>query len=148
MSTPYLLIGRLLAGLSERIQLRRVSDSLVETADAACRERLLRRSGEYKQILPLSGARQATTRKTNHLAREVARADMDHRLALQTCCELIDVIIKRNPYMHPIGQNRGPFALSIMIGPAAISITDDDCVPSILILTRRKRVLMSLRSNS
>ena len=51
---------------------------------------------------------------------------MDHRLAPQTCCELIDVIIKRNPYMHPIGQNRGPFALSIMIGPAAISITDGD----------------------
>lgn len=34
---------------------------------------------------------------------------MDHRLARQTCRELIDVIIKRNPYMHPIGQNRGLF---------------------------------------
>jgi hypothetical protein len=72
---------------------------------------------------------------------------MDHRLAPQTCCELIDVIIKRNPYMHPIGQNRGPFAFSIVIGPAAISITDDDCVVSILILTRRKRGLISLRPN-
>ena len=50
---------------------------------------------------------------------------MDHRLAPQTCCELIDVIIKRTPYMHPICQNRGPFALSIMIEPAAISMTDD-----------------------
>jgi hypothetical protein len=50
---------------------------------------------------------------------------MEHRLAPQTCCELIDVIIKRTPYMHPICQNRGPFALSIMIEPAAISMTDD-----------------------
>src|ERR1700704_1452916 len=31
------------------LQLRRVSDSLVETADAACREGVLDRSGEYKQ---------------------------------------------------------------------------------------------------
>jgi len=31
------------------LQVRRVSDSLVETADAACREGLLRRSAEYKQ---------------------------------------------------------------------------------------------------
>ena len=72
---------------------------------------------------------------------------MEHRLAAQTCCELIDVIIKRTPYMHPIGQNRGPFALSIMIEPAAISMTDDDCVLSILILTRPKRGLMNVRSN-
>ena len=50
---------------------------------------------------------------------------MEHRLAPQTCCELIDVIIKRTPYMHPICQNRGPFALSITIEPAAISMTDD-----------------------
>jgi hypothetical protein len=50
--------------------------------------------------------------------------------------------------MHPIGQNRGPFALSFMIGPAAISITDDDCVLSILILTRSQRELMNVRSNS
>jgi hypothetical protein len=73
---------------------------------------------------------------------------MEDLLAPQACCELIDVIIKRNPYMHPIGQNRGPFALSIMIGPAAISITDDDCVLSILILTRSQRGLMNVRSNS
>jgi hypothetical protein len=31
---------------------------------------------------------------------------MEHRLAPQTCCELIEVIIKRNPYTHPIGENR------------------------------------------
>jgi hypothetical protein len=73
---------------------------------------------------------------------------MEHLLPPQACCELIDVIIKRNPYMHPIGQNRGPFALSFMIGPAAISITDDDCVLSILILTRSQRELMNVRSNS
>jgi hypothetical protein len=68
-------------------------------------------------------------------------------LAPQMCCELIDVIIKRTPYMHPIGQNRGPFALSIMIEPAAISMTDD-LRTSILILTRRERGLMDVRSNS
>ena len=43
---------------------------------------------------------------------------MDFRLAPQTCCELVDVIIKRNPNMQPIGQNRCPFALSIMVWPA------------------------------
>jgi hypothetical protein len=65
---------------------------------------------------------------------------MEHRLAPQTCCEL-------TPYMHPICQNRGPFALSIMIEPAAISMTDD-LRTSILILTRRERGLMDVESNS
>jgi len=62
---------------------------------------------------------------------------MDYRLTPQTCCELVDVVIKRSPYMHPHRPARGPFALSIMIGPAAISKTDDDCVLSILILTTK-----------
>jgi hypothetical protein len=51
---------------------------------------------------------------------------MDDRLVPQTCCELIDVMIKRNPTCTPIGQNRGPFALLIMIGPVAILMADDD----------------------
>jgi hypothetical protein len=48
----------------------------------------------------------------------------------------------------PMGQNRGPFALSITIGPTVISITDDDCVLSILTVTRPKRELIKVRSNS
>jgi hypothetical protein len=42
--------------------------------------------------------------------------------------------------MHPMGQNRGAFALSITIGPIVISITDDDCVLSVLTVETKTRI--------
>ena len=56
----------------------------------------------------------------------------------------------RKPSATLMRRTRGPdqFALSITIGPTVISITDDDCVLSILTVTSPKLELINLRSNS